>query len=271
MNKRIWTLLISFAALTICVICGVCITFYFGVAFERGPFSPESRAEFLIRFQGGTRIVMEPDVAQDTSVSPEDMERTKAIISRRLYALGIDSVVKLQENRRLTIDLPGNVDTSRIISAIPMGILDFIDADSTPLQIGAVVHTTGFSDSGAPEEHGPTVTPPVYRTVMTGKHLSSASIAFQPTTNQPYIQFTLTNEGAKIFAEFTSKNINKYLAVVIDKKVITSPIIKSAITGGHGIIEGQFTQEEANNLVIQLKYGALPFPLKIIETTTISQ
>jgi len=110
---------------------------------------------------------------------------------------------------------------------------------------------------------------PTYRTVMTGRELRSAQVAFQQTTNQPYIAFTLSEDGAKIFADYTTKNVNKYLAITIDKRVISSPVIKSPITGGSGIIEGKFTLEEANRLVVQLKYGALPIPLKVVQSSVV--
>ena len=133
----------------------------------------------------------------------------------------------------------------------------------------ASVTSTGGVTSTAPVTATTPVTPTIYRTVMTGKYLSSASVAFQQTTNQPYIQFTLTPDGAKIFSDYTSKNVGKYLAITMDKTVISSPVIKSAITGGSGIIEGQFTLDQANSLVLQLKYGALPVPLKVVQSSAI--
>ena len=189
------------------------------------------------------------------------------------------------------------------------GLLEFIDAGDTPLSAGQVVSTTGLSTVIVPGQPTPTpvasaptavptaaptavltstatltstadVTgtgvltstaqaPTVYRTVMTGKYLNTASVAFAQTTNQPYISFSLTDDGGKIFGDYTTKNVNKYLAITIDKTVISSPVIKNAITGGSGIIEGQFTLDEANNLVIQLKYGALPIPLKVVQSSAI--
>lgn len=104
---------------------------------------------------------------------------------------------------------------------------------------------------------------------MTGNYLSSASVQFSSTTNQPYIAFSLTQDGGKIFGDYTTNNVGRFLAITIDKKVISSPVIKSAITGGSGIIEGQFTLDQANSLAIQLKYGALPIPLKVVESSTI--
>lgn len=269
MNRRILVPSISFAGLIVCLVCATCLMLYYGISFDGGPFSSEFRAQLSIRFQGGTRIVLEPNIAQGTTASLEDMQNAKAIISNRLHALGIDSVIQIRDNRRLTIDLPGKVDTSRIISVIPMGVLEFVDAGDTPLQIGQAIQTTGVSISSA---SGGMPSATVYRTIMTGKYIRSASVEFQQGPNQPYIYFTLNDDGKKIFADFTRQNIQKYLAIVIDKKVIMSPIIKSAITGGSGIIENpQFTLEEANLLLIQLKYGALPFPLKVVETTIISQ
>lgn len=108
-----------------------------------------------------------------------------------------------------------------------------------------------------------------YHTVMTGRDLSTATVGFDPTTNAPLVQFTLTSEGAKIFAEHTRNNVGKYLAIVLDKRVISSPVIQSAIPSGRGVIQGNFTLQSARNLVIQLKYGALPVPLEVMENRTV--
>ncbi len=93
----------------------------------------------------------------------------------------------------------------------------------------------------------------IYRTVMNGKLIQTAQVAFNSATNQPYIQFTLTDAGTKIFAGFTANNIGKFLAIVANKKVISSPRVNSAITQGSGIIEGRFTRDEAIDLAMILK------------------
>jgi preprotein translocase subunit SecD len=79
----------------------------------------------------------------------------------------------------------------------------------------------------------------------------------------------LTPEGADIFAAHTAANVNKYLTIVLDKSVISSPVINSAIPDGQGIIQGSFTSESANSLAVQLRYGSLPVPLKVVETRII--
>jgi preprotein translocase subunit SecD len=83
--------------------------------------------------------------------------------------------------------------------------------------------------------------------------------------NQPVISFELKREDAQTFADFTSQNVNKFLTIVLDGKVISSPRINEPITDGKGVISGNFTIDSANALAIQLKYGALPVPLKVVE------
>ncbi|MCL4394716.1 MAG: protein translocase subunit SecD, partial [Chloroflexi bacterium] len=101
---------------------------------------------------------------------------------------------------------------------------------ATITSTAAVTSASGVTSTGSVTSTTP-VTPTIYRTVMTGKDLKSSSVSFAQTTNQPYISFTLTEDGAKIFGDYTTKNVGKYLAITIDKKVISSPVIKSAITG----------------------------------------
>jgi preprotein translocase subunit SecD len=79
----------------------------------------------------------------------------------------------------------------------------------------------------------------------------------------------LSGEGAKVFGDHTAANVNRFLTIVLDKRVISSPRIESAITGGQGTITGNFTFESANTLAVQLRYGSLPVPLKVVETRII--
>jgi preprotein translocase subunit SecD len=83
------------------------------------------------------------------------------------------------------------------------------------------------------------------------------------------VDFTLTDTGAKTFGDFTSTHIGQPLAIVLDKIVISAPTIQDAITQGSGVISGSFTQADANALAIQLRYGSLPIPLKVVESKTV--
>jgi len=77
------------------------------------------------------------------------------------------------------------------------------------------------------------------------------------------VNFVLKDDGAKIFADHTTNNTNKFLTIVLDKQVISSPIIRTPITEGQGSISGGFTRETANALAVQLRYGSLPIPLVV--------
>jgi preprotein translocase subunit SecD len=72
-----------------------------------------------------------------------------------------------------------------------------------------------------------------------------------------------------LFADYTGSHVNQYLAIVLDKRVISTPTISNQITGGQGIIQGSFTQDSANTLAIQLRYGSLPIPVKVVESLSV--
>jgi preprotein translocase subunit SecD len=103
---------------------------------------------------------------------------------------------------------------------------------------------------------------------MTGAGLRNAIV--QPGQTGGYeIAFELKEDASKIFADYTSANVGKILAIVLDGKIISAPRINSAITGGSGVIQGSFTQEEANTLAVQLRYGSLPVPVGIVSSETV--
>jgi preprotein translocase subunit SecD len=103
---------------------------------------------------------------------------------------------------------------------------------------------------------------------MTGADLKEAHVATDKL-GQPAVSFSLSDKGGKIFADYTSTHVNQYLGIVLDKTVISAPVVNTPITDGSGIIQGKFTADEANKLAIQLSYGALPVPVKVVESRTV--
>jgi protein-export membrane protein SecD len=111
-------------------------------------------------------------------------------------------------------------------------------------------------------------------TELTGGFLSDARVdigsgADLQTANQPYVSFTLNDEGAEIFDRVTGQNIKKRLAIVMDKKVHSAPVIQGRIPQGRGQITGRFSMTEAQDLAIILRSGALPAPVTIIEERSV--
>jgi preprotein translocase subunit SecD len=104
---------------------------------------------------------------------------------------------------------------------------------------------------------------------MTGAELLDASVTQDPNTGDIVVAFDLTEEGGFIFGDYTSRHVGDLLGIALDKVIISAPRINQPITGGGGVISGQFTLEQANSLAVQLRYGALPIPLKVVENKTV--
>ncbi len=222
--------------------------------------------------QGGLQVLLEADVPEDTPVEAESLETARTIMENRTNALGVsENLLQVAGERRIVGEFPGLKDTDAVLATIQQtGLLEFIDTGDTNLLEGTIVQTdyatSSSNESPAPVEgESP---PTIYHTIMTGKDLSQVQVS-QNQLGQYVIQFTLTSEGSKIFAAHTAANIDKYLTIVLDKQVISSPVIRSAIPDGQGVIEGSFTAESANALAVQLRYGSLPVPLKVVETRII--
>jgi preprotein translocase subunit SecD len=222
--------------------------------------------------QGGLQVLLEADVPEDTPVDAESMETARTIMENRTNALGVtENVLQIAGERRIVGEFPGLKDTDAVLGTIQQtGLLEFVDTGDTNLPEGSTLLTdfaTG-SEEPAPETANGGTPPTIYHTIMTGKDLKQVQVT-QDQLGQYVIQFELTPEGADIFAVHTAANVGKFLTIVLDKQVISSPSINSAIPSGQGEIQGNFTVETANALAIQLRYGSLPVPLKVVETRII--
>lgn len=107
----------------------------------------------------------------------------------------------------------------------------------------------------------------VRKPAVGGETLTDAGVSFQD--GAPAVSFKFNNLGAKKFGEVTKNNVGEQLAIVLDDEVISAPTIQSAITGGSGVITGNYTSESAQELALLLRSGALPAPLNILEERTV--
>lgn len=106
-------------------------------------------------------------------------------------------------------------------------------------------------------------------TGLTGKHLKTARLEFDPNTNEPIVALEFNDEGTKLFAEITKRNVGKPVAIFLDNYPISIPIVKEEIPSGKAVITGNFTVKEAKELATRLKAGALPVPIKLISQQNI--
>ncbi len=241
--------------------------------------------------QGGMQVLLEADVPADQQVDPQALQDARAILENRSNGLGVNEVVfQVAGNRRIVGEFPGLTNTEEVLNVLKQtGQLEFIDLGTTYLPEGTDVITSLSQNSSLASTPGaetpvaePTVQagqtaaetpasaaePVVWNTVMTGSDLKSVAVVADQF-GKYQISFELTQNGAKIFGDFTSKNVGKILGIALDKKVISSPKVESAITDGRGVISGNFTADSANALAIQLRYGSLPVSLKIVESRII--
>lgn len=241
-----------------------------GIDFKLGDrnIRRDIRLQLGLDLQGGMQVLMKADVPEGQTVDADAMEAVRRIIENRVDGLGVtEPVVQAVGTDRILVEMPGIDDPQKAIDTLKeTGLLEFVDLGATFLPEGTVVQTDYLSVE--PSETV-TDTATVYPTVLTGRNLKTAQVNFDQTTGQPFIAFELDAEGAAIFAEHTAANINRYLAIVLDSQVISCPVIRSAIPDGKGVIEGSFTLEEAQSVVLQLRYGALPVPLTVMETRAV--
>ncbi len=240
-----------------------------------GPIQLDARVVQGLDLQGGLRVLLEADLPENVEVTGEQIQTARDIIENRVNGLGVtEPVVQVAGSRRILVELPGIENPEQAIATIrETGLLEFVDMSPiSPPQAVALVGSTIRTDLGggtSPPEGAGAEGLPVFRTVITGAALRTASAYRDPVTGEYGVQFELTEEGAQTFAEYTSAHVGDVLAIVLDKRVISAPVIRDPITNGQGTISGDFTLEEANSLAVQLRYGALPVPLKVVEIKTV--
>ncbi len=251
--------------------------------------------------RGGLQVLLEADVPTNASVSSDDLNVTRQILESRANALGVSEVVmQVAPPRRIVAEFPGLQDPGQVIASLQQtGLLEFVDMGTTPVAAGTIIQTDfGTSTSSTTTTTGvpsntplstetpistpttnpattpgttpnpATTAPTIYHTVMTGAALSSVNVQAGQLSGF-VIAFTLKSDSAAMFSEYTGSHINQTLAIVLDKRVISTPTISNQITGGQGIIQGSFTQDSANTLAIQLRYGSLPVPVSVVESRSV--
>ena len=217
--------------------------------------------------RGGLQALLEADVPAETNVTTEELTNAKNILQNRANALGVSEIsMQTAGNRRIVAEFPGVTNPEEVVAALKQtALLEFVDLGATPLPEGTKIQTDfGVTNAAPKTDSGETI----YHTVMTGAGLTTASVV-RGKTGEYEISFVLKSDSTKIFGDYTTANTGKYLAIVLDKQVVSAPVIKVPITDGQGVISGSFTQETAQTLAVQLRSGALPIPIKVVQSRTV--
>ena len=196
---------------------------------------------------GGVYVVLEADTDLQGEALQKAMEQSKMIITQRVDGLGVSEPnITIEGNNRIRIELAGVDNPEEAIEMIgKTARLQFVDAEGNE--------------------------------VLTGKNVRKSEVAFHSgeLREKPVVALEFDKEGAEAFKEATSNLVNKasdeekIIFIILDEQVISAPVVRSAITDGKAIIEGEFDVESANNLATLIRAGALPVDMKELQTSVI--
>jgi preprotein translocase subunit SecD len=228
--------------------------------------------------QGGTRLVLEGQETDKVKISDDSMNGVVAVIRNRIDALGVtEPTIQRKGKDQVIVELPGIKDPERAIKVIgDTALLEFIEAEWSPGDVRTVspdklkefygpdarIDSVKEMKDGRVVSERPII---LKKTVLTGADLKGAWPGLDSYGN-PVVDIEFNGLGAQGFADVTSRSVGKPIAIMLDHKIISAPSVREPIPSGKAQISGSFSAEEVQDLVIKLKAGALPIPVKLMET-----
>ena len=194
------------------------------------------------------------------SINNAALKQSIEIVRRRIDDVGTKEPTILQRGeKRILVELPGLKDPERIKELL---------GKTAQLNFRLVKENSEFGTDELVSETGENIMVSK-RIVMSGDNLVDAQPSIKNQQNEPTVSFTLDRLGAQKFGRATTDNVGKRLAIILDGKVISAPSINEPITSGNGVISGNFSFQEATDLALLLRSGALPTPLEVVEERTV--
>jgi len=256
---------IVYKSIFILAILGICAYFTFPL---------NKRINLGLDLKGGMHLLLKVDTSHLTGQAREDAaDRAVEVIRNRIDEFGVrETSIQKQGEDEIVVQLPGVTDRQRAIDIIgKTAMLEFklVSPDLEKLK-QAIAGTVpeGYELKYAQEDNEPLLLEK--QAVLVGDALINASVRFsQSEFNEPVVGLQFNAEGAKKFAEITTNNVGRRLAIVLDGKVQSAPRIKEPIPSGEAVITGRFSIEQAQDLALVLRVGALPAPMYIEEERTV--
>jgi protein-export membrane protein SecD/preprotein translocase SecF subunit len=234
--------------------------------------------------RGGVQFVLRVNADEalgkgTTATRDEIVAQVREAIDRRVNALGVtEPLIAVQGDRRdqILVQLPGYTDTDRarailgatarlewrLVEAGPSASREALQADATRPEAAEVL--AQVEPSGSASDVSPSLFYLVKRTADVGGSDIRRAWATRDEFGRPAVAFSLTADGARRFAELTSHNIGRQVAIVLDDRVQSAPVIDNAITNGEGVIRGGFSAQEAADFALLLRAGALPVSMTVL-------
>lgn len=208
--------------------------------------------------QGGSQLVYQADFKDIASDAQGDaLASARDVIERRVNAFGVsEPLVQVSGSDRIIVELPGIKDINEAIKLIGQTpFLEFREENPNPPEL--TPDENGEITIDANEAFVPTG--------LSGKQLKRATLEFDPNTGIPQVLLQFDAEGTKLFADLTTRTVNKKIAIFLDGDILSAPTVNVPITNGQAVISGQFSVPEARELVTRLNSGALPVPISLIQ------
>ncbi|NNJ08961.1 protein translocase subunit SecD [Chloroflexales bacterium ZM16-3] len=270
-----------YSLLLIVIVAGVAL--FINFAPSQNFLGRDVRFRLGLDLQGGIQVLLRTTSATATK---DEVETAAGVIERRVNGLGVgETVVQLAGSDRIIVELPGVDNPEQAVETLRgTGRLEFIDSQGQYIPDGTVVRTTGDPNPAKLTSTNPitgtnTVTNtaasgPIYQSITDGKDLDTSAV--QPSFSQggtlgsrPAVSFSFKGNSATSLAQFTAANVGKPMCIILDSEVVSCPVINAALTDGSGVIETN-SNTDRDRILNQLKYGALPIPLEVETSRTVT-
>src|SRR3972149_1168951 len=228
---------------------------------------------------GSNRMVYQINGKMRKYIEERAVDQGLETIRNRIDQFGVaEPSIQRQGDRRIIIQLPGIKDTDRAIQLIgKTAQLEFKLVDDDRSLEDALKGNIADGDEMLyqrvtnPDSGEVSKKPFLIKkeVMMTGESIVNAEVRIDSQYNEPYVSIEFDKGGSNLFGKITKDNVKKRLAIVLDNNVYSAPVIQEGISGGRAQITGSFTTEEAHDLAIVLRAGALPAPVKILENRTV--
>ena len=230
---------------------------------EINPYYPRFKSHQLDLIDMGSTLELSFSKQGLIELKTSSQDQALEIVRRRIDEIGTNEPNILKRgNDRVLVELPGLDDPKRIKTLLGKTAnltFRFVSNDNQDsFGVEKLSYENGIDEDFVSK-----------RIILSGDNLLDAQPRMNNQTNETVVSFTLDRVGAKRFGKATSSNIGKQLAIILDGKIISAPIIRDTIASGNGQISGGFTFQSATDLALLLRSGALPAPLNIIEERTV--
>ncbi len=244
---------------------------------DKGNVVEEGKLNLGLDLQGGMHLILEVDTSKLSVNEAKDApQRALEVIRNRIDQFGVlEPVIQQQGEKRILVQLPGITDRERakeiigrtahlefkIVADDPEIVKKVIGGESVDgYELKTLKNRDGKEEKIVIEENA----------VLTGDMLTDATTEFsQQGFGQPYVSLEFNDKGADLFSDITGMNVNRRLAIVLDGEVNTAPVIRERIPSGRAQITGNFSVQEAKDISLILRAGALPAPVEIIEERSV--